>query len=170
MRPDKLLLATGVVLLLLAVACSSDAAPEPTPVPPAATLRSDGIAVLRLVSAAGVRVSLEAEVADDVEERTQGLSMRVSLPPERGMLFVIDRLGPGFWMKDTTIPLSVAFIAPCGQIVHIAHMEPLSLQIHGTPLDYRFGLEVNQGWFERKGIAIGDKVELPPELRPATCV
>jgi uncharacterized membrane protein (UPF0127 family) len=85
------------------------------------------------------------------------------------MLFVIEQRGAGFWMKDTTIPLSVAFIAPCGEIVHIAHMEPLTLQLHSTPLEYRFGLEVNRGWFEAHAIAIGDTVKLPEELRVSGC-
>ena len=166
MTANRLLLSAAVTVLLLCASCGSDAATsEPEP-----ALRPNGTAVLRLVNEAGIGVSLEAEVADEARERETGLSKRDSLPPDAGMLFVLGRSGAGFWMKDTRIPLSVAFIAACGKIVHIAHMEPLSLQVHGTPLDHRFGLEVNQGWFERNGIAVGDTVKLPPELRPATCL
>jgi uncharacterized membrane protein (UPF0127 family) len=74
---------------------------------------------------------------------------------------------PGFWMKDTLIPLSAAFIERCGEIVAIVDMEPQSLQIHNTPREYWFGLETNQGWYGRHTIAVGDSVELPSDLKPA---
>ena len=65
------------------------------------------------------------------------------------MLFVIEQRGPGFWMKDTRIPLTVAFIDACGAILAFTDMEPFSLSLHNTEQPYSFGLEVNQGWFAR---------------------
>ena len=85
------------------------------------------------------------------------------------MLFVIPQRGAGFWMKDTLIPLSVAFLGPCGEIVAIADMEPLSPQLHNPDRPYGFGLEVNQGWFSNHGLGVGDKVVLPDGLKPAGC-
>ncbi|MPZ48784.1 MAG: DUF192 domain-containing protein [Dehalococcoidia bacterium] len=152
-----------MLILLSAVACGSSPGPEEEPC-------ISGETLLCLTNQAGETARLDIELADTNEERTKGLSMRASLPEDTGMLFVIERRGPGFWMKDTTIPLSVAFVAPCGEIVHLADMEPLSLTIHGTPLEYRFGLEVNQGWFATNGISVGDKLELPASLLPEACV
>lgn len=117
----------------------------------------------------GGSVRLKIEVAATPEERQRGLSNRPRLPENAGMLFVIEQRGPGFWMKDTLIPLSVAFIAACGEIVHIADMEPLSLQIHSTDRDYSFGLEVNRGWFERNRIGVGDRVIIPEAYRRPGC-
>ena len=116
---------------------------------------------LTLRSVAGRTATLKVEVADDQAERQVGLSNRESLAPEAGMLFVIEGRGPGFWMKDTSIPLSVAFIGECGQIVALADMEPFSLQVHNTERPYRFGLEVNRGWFAAHGIGAGDTVVIP---------
>jgi uncharacterized membrane protein (UPF0127 family) len=117
----------------------------------------------------GTTVQLRVEVAQTPSELNQGLSNRKSLDAEAGMLFVLPVRGPGFWMEDTYIPLSVAFISKCGDIVDIQDMQPLSEDLHSTQLDYRFGLEVNQGWFARHGVGVGDKVAMPPELRQAGC-
>ena len=156
--------ATQVCFLItvLCFACSSSSN-EPT------EQSESGLPSVTLTNRQGQQAVLQVEIADTPPERERGLSMRESLAANAGMLFVIEERGPGFWMKDTLIPLSVAFIDRCGQIVHIAHMEPLSLQIHGTDRDYRFGLEVNRGWFEQNRIAVGDRVILPPAYRPAGC-
>jgi uncharacterized membrane protein (UPF0127 family) len=151
------LLAALLLVGGLSAACSSggeDAASERT---------------LVLERRQGGSVRLRVEVAATPEERQRGLSNRPSLAENAGMLFIIEQRGPGFWMKDTLIPLSVAFIAACGEIVHIAHMEPLSLQIHSTERDYSFGLEVNQGWFERNRIGVGDRVLIPEAYRRPGC-
>lgn len=124
---------------------------------------------MSIATGASTNAYLEVEIADTEPERNVGLSGRSSLGANDGMLFVIPVRGPGFWMKDTTIPLSVAFIGNCGEIVAIADMQPLSLEIHGTDRAYSFGLEVNQGWFGSHGIDVGDKVNLPSEVRPAGC-
>jgi uncharacterized membrane protein (UPF0127 family) len=118
---------------------------------------------------ANLGVPLRVEVARTQEERARGLSGRKSLEEDAGMLFDIPVRGGGFSMKDTPIPLSVAFISACGEIVDIADLTPMSEELKNSPLTYRFGLEVNQGWFGRHGVSVGDKVSLPPELRQAGC-
>jgi uncharacterized protein len=167
-QPRRHLAATfGVITVILAclllLACSSSGAgsePEPT---------EDTGPRLTLVNRAGKQVSLSLEVALTPEQRQTGLSGRESLPKDAGMLFIFERRSAGFWMKDTLITLSVAFIANCGEIVHIAHMEPLSLQVHNAPGEYHFGLEVNRGWFEDHVIAVGDRVVVPEAYRVAGC-
>lgn len=139
----------------LGLACSSDGS-------------DDGRVQLQLRNAEGETARLRVEIADTAEERQVGLSGRDSLGRDEGMLFVLEqRLG--FWMKDTRIPLSVAFIGACGEILELADMEPLSLVIHNTNRPYEFGLEVNAGWFDAHGIEVGDMVELPENLKPSTC-
>jgi uncharacterized membrane protein (UPF0127 family) len=129
----------------------------------------DGRTPLELVGSTGKVARLRVEIADTPESRATGLSGRSSLDKNAGMLFVFDHTGAGFWMKDTLIPLSVAFISDCGRIVAIADMRPQTLDLHNTQEPHRFGLEVNQGWFESNGIAVGDSVRLPQALRGAGC-
>jgi uncharacterized membrane protein (UPF0127 family) len=124
---------------------------------------------LSILNSRGESVRLSIEIADTAEERNIGLSGRDSLAEDAGMLFVFQQRSNGFWMKDTTIPLSVAFIDTCGEIVAIADMEPLSLELVNPREPYSFGLEVNQGWFRRNAIGVGDQVVLPVGLRPPSC-
>ena len=103
---------------------------------------------------------LSVEIADNGEERAMGLMYRESMPESQGMLFVYDSAEPrSFWMKNTRIPLSIAFIDSNGVIISISDMKPMDT--HGTasagPAQY--ALEVNQGWYTRNGIKVGDKVE-----------
>ena len=156
--PIRLVLA----IILLCTACgSSDAAPDASP--------DDGRTALTVRTIEGETADLRVVIADTAEERETGLSNRDSLGADEGMLFISEeRLG--FWMKDTRIPLSAAFIGECGKIVHIAEMQPLSLEIHNTTEDYAYGLEVNAGWFAAHGIEVGDEVELPSDITPAGCV
>lgn len=116
---------------------------------------------LTILASNGKTASLNVEVADIPAKLDRGLTDRASLAPGEGMLFVIERRGPGFWMKDVTIPLSVAFITACGEIIEIQDLEPLSLDFHDTPQAFRFGLEVSRGWFEANGIRAGDRVLSP---------
>jgi hypothetical protein len=108
---------------------------------------------------------LTVEIADSPEERARGLMFRDSLPADAGMLFVWpgDTLSP-FWMKDTLIPLSIAFIDADGVILHIEDMEPLDETLHVSPKPYRYAVEANQGWFEEHGIEVGDGVTLPENV------
>lgn len=102
---------------------------------------------------------IRVEVADDGARRNQGLMNRDRLPAEQGMLFVYpDEKPRSFWMKNTRIPLSIAYIDGEGQIVSIKDMRPMSTR--GVPSDHpaMYALEVNQGWFDKKGVAAGARV------------
>jgi hypothetical protein len=105
---------------------------------------------------------LAVEIADTPEERQRGLSFRESLAADAGMLFDYGQeTGAAFWMKDTAIPLSIAFIAADGRIVDIQDMEPLSEEMHRSPEPYQWAVEANRGWFAAHGVSMGDEVRLP---------
>jgi uncharacterized membrane protein (UPF0127 family) len=102
---------------------------------------------------------LEVEVAATPAARSRGLMNRKSLPEERGMLFIFPDEQPlSFWMRNTTIPLSIAFASASGRIVRIADLEPLSEALVPSGAPARFALEVNRGWFERHGVSEGDAI------------
>ena len=108
----------------------------------------------------GRELRLEAEVADDPDEKTIGLMGRKELAEGQGMLFVFSRPQPmGFWMKDTLIPLSIAYLNAEGFIREIHDMQPLEENaIPSVFGDLVYALEVPQGWFAKNGIMAGDKV------------
>jgi uncharacterized membrane protein (UPF0127 family) len=107
-------------------------------------------------------VSLAVELARTNEERARGLMGRKSLRDGEGMLFMFERDETlSFWMKDTVIPLSIAFIASDGRITEIRDMRPLDLSAVQSRRSVRYALEVPQGWFERTGIRTGDVLQLP---------
>jgi len=89
------------------------------------------------------------------------LMFRQHLPPDVGMLFVFEYEGfHSFWMKNTFIPLDIAFINSEGEIVDIQQMEPLNdVKTYVPPTPIQYALEMNQGWFKKYGIQVGDKVE-----------
>ena len=107
---------------------------------------------------AGMHV-IRAEVADNNSSRAQGLMRRTSLPPNGGMLFVFDEDAIHcMWMKNTLIPLSVAFIDERGAIINIADMQPHSEQSHCAARPARYALEMTQGWFAQRGIRAGARL------------
>lgn len=102
---------------------------------------------------------IEAEVANTNADRATGLMNRPSMPMQRGMLFVFPEAGVQcFWMKNTLIPLSIAFLDDVGKIVQIADMQPQSLDNHCSAKPVRFALEMNAGWFRSRGLAPGMKI------------
>ncbi len=102
---------------------------------------------------------IRAEVVSDPASRAQGLMHRKSLPQNGGMLFIFDELAIHcMWMKNTLIPLSVAFIDDAGRIVNIADMEPHSEASHCAAGPVRHALEMNRGWFAAKGIKPGSRL------------
>ena len=102
---------------------------------------------------------IRAEVAADMSSRSQGLMHRKSLAPNAGMLFVFDQAAPHcMWMKNTYIPLSVAFIDAQGVIINIADMQPHSEQSHCAARPAVYALEMTQGWFAQRGIKPGAKL------------
>ena len=110
---------------------------------------------------------LKVEVAADEPQRMQGLMHRKSMGKEEGMLFIFDE--PAYhsmWMKNTLIPLSVAFIDRDGVILNILDMEPQTLDSHMAAGPAVYALETNKGWFAAKKIKAGDKVTgLPKATR-----
>jgi uncharacterized membrane protein (UPF0127 family) len=107
----------------------------------------------------GAPVSIRAEIARTDDERARGLMNRKELPDGEGMLFVFDRDQIlSFWMKDTLIPLSIAYISSDGRILEIHDMKPRDLSPIRSNRSLRYALEVPQGWFSRTGIALGDRV------------
>jgi hypothetical protein len=126
-------------------------------------------ATVVLTDERGSHEELTVELARTAEERSRGLMFREELPEDQGMLFVFPNdTMTGFWMKDTLISLSIAFIAADGVILDVQEMEPLSTVLHRSPSPYRYALEVNQGWFGRHGLGTGVRVELPEAVIAAT--
>ena len=107
---------------------------------------------------------LVAEVARTPDQLTVGLMNRFSLKPDHGMLFVYERNEPlSFWMRNTYIPLSIAFIAPDGRIINIEDMKPQSDQTHWSRGPAMYALEMKKGWFAERGIGPGAVVKgIPP--------
>jgi len=105
--------------------------------------------------------TVTAELATTEVERARGLMFRSALPEGAGMLFVFDKDDRlGFWMKNTKLPLSIAYIASDGTIRQISDMAPESLATVSSERSVRYALEVPQGWFGRAGVAVGDAVDL----------
>jgi uncharacterized membrane protein (UPF0127 family) len=114
---------------------------------------------------AGMHV-IRAEVAQTAEEHSIGLMFRTSMPTNDGMLFIFDRPGQQcFWMKNTLLPLSVAFVADDGSITNIEAMKPQTLDSHCSTKEVRYVLEMNDGWFARRGIKPGMKLQGGPFKR-----
>ena len=109
---------------------------------------------------------IRAEMVQTEEEKARGLMFRESLGKDEGMLFVYDREEIlTFWMKNTPLPLSIAFLDQRGKIVDIQDMDPFSLRTHASTLPARYALEMNQGWFKRNGIGVGDVVSIPAAIK-----
>ena len=105
---------------------------------------------------------IRVEVAQSEEEKVRGLMFRESLGIDEGMFFSFQREEIlTFWMKNTPIPLSIAFIDQKGRIVDIQDMEPFSLRTHASAFPARYALEMKQGWFKRNGVRVGDVVIFP---------
>jgi uncharacterized membrane protein (UPF0127 family) len=103
---------------------------------------------------------IKVEVAKTPQERGKGLMGRPHLGKDEGMLFIFETEDyHGFWMKDTLIPLSIAFIDREGYIVMITDMKPLTLETHPPPKPILYTLEMNKGWFSAHGIKAGDIVK-----------
>jgi uncharacterized membrane protein (UPF0127 family) len=102
---------------------------------------------------------IEAEVANTEPSREEGLMFRRRLGPNRGMLFVFPQVAQHcMWMRNTYIPLSVAFIDDRGSIINIAEMQPQTETNHCAVRPARFALEMGAGWFSQRGIAPGQKL------------
>jgi len=108
---------------------------------------------------------LSVELAVTPEERARGLMYRESLADDRGMLFVFEYSGRwGFWMKNTLIPLSIAFLDHEGNVVNIEDMQPHDTTVTMPKGEILYALEVNLGWFARHGIRPGSRIALPEQV------
>jgi uncharacterized protein len=149
----------GAMLLLISAlltACSGDDdVGQPSPPKPETSV---------VIRTAGGPVELDVELADTAAERATGLMGRESIGPHDGMVFTFGEPTDGtFWMKNTLIPLSIAFWDEDGRIVAIIDMEPCEADpcpTYGPGVPYVGALEVEQGAFEELGVEPGDRVEL----------
>jgi uncharacterized membrane protein (UPF0127 family) len=121
-----------------------------------AVLAASSMPIIPLTLGSG---SLEVEVASDQSQRAQGLMYRTAMASNQGMLFVYP--APAYfcmWMKNTMIPLSVAFIDAQGRVINIAEMKPQTQTNHCTERNATYALEVNQGWFAKHGVQSGTQI------------
>ena len=116
----------------------------------------------RVALSAGMH-QISAQVALTPEQREIGLMFRKDMPQHEGMIFVFDQPSKRcFWMKNTLLPLTAAFVADDGTIVNLVDMKPQSLDPHCSDKPVRYVLEMNQGWFAKKGIKAGSKLQGAP--------
>ncbi len=112
----------------------------------------------RVKLAAGMHL-IDAQVALSPEQRQIGLMFRRDMPQHEGMLFVFEQASTQcFWMKNTLLPLTAAFVADDGTIVNLADMKPQTTDSHCSTQPVRYVLEMNQGWFAKKSIKAGFKL------------
>jgi hypothetical protein len=111
---------------------------------------------------AGMHV-IRAEVALTPAQRASGLMFRREMGASEGMFFAFPYPGPQcFWMRNTVLPLTIAFVDDDGTIVELADMQPLDERNHCSSRPVRYALEMNQGWFAKRGIKPGFKLKGPP--------
>jgi hypothetical protein len=102
---------------------------------------------------------IDTQLALTPQQRSTGLMYRAEMPQHEGMLFVFEAPSVQcFWMKNTLLPLTAAFVADDGTIVNLADMKPQTTDSHCSTKPVRFVLEMNQGWFARKGLKAGFKL------------
>jgi len=112
----------------------------------------------RIKLSAGMHL-IDTQVAATPEQRSTGLMFRRDMPQSEGMLFVFEQASQQcFWMKNTVLPLTAAFVADDGTIVNLANMKPQTTDSHCSTQPVRYVLEMNQGWFGKKGIKAGFKL------------
>jgi uncharacterized membrane protein (UPF0127 family) len=158
-----------VLLALLVAGCggsvSDSAAPSGGGEPNGAeTTTASELRTVTIDSSKGEEVEVRVEIANSPHEQARGLMGRTALAEDRGMLFVFpDEEMRSFWMRNTLIPLSIAFMDSEGHIVDLQDMKPLD----DNPPQYvsaepaRYALEVNRGFFEERGVEVGDSADLP---------
>lgn len=137
-----------LVFLLVGLTSGNFAASQPSPVQP--------MPIKTLT--AGMHL-IQAEVAATDASRTRGLMFRKELAPNHGMLFVFEQPNVQcFWMRNTLLALSIAFIKDDGSITNIADMQPMTENSHCSTEPVRYTLEMEQGWFAKRGIKAGSKI------------
>ena len=151
----NLRIASLILALILLASCSARAEGSPDiskPNPP-----------LKTVTLESGNQRLLVELAMTEQERNRGLMYRKTLEDGKGMLFVFEydqKLA--FWMKNTSLPLSLAYLASDGTVLQILDLVPFSLEGRPSTRSARYALEVPQGWFDRTGLKVGDRFVIPP--------
>jgi uncharacterized protein len=155
-----MLLRPALLLLVLLAATGCDDETDPVSGLPRGTV---------VIGTGRDAVMVDVEIAETYEAKVRGLMGRESLPPGAGMVFLAaatwpkDSTDSGFWMKDTLIPLSIAFWDEEGRILTMLDMEPCeseSCPTYDPGVEWTHALEVNQGFFEEHGVELGDPVQL----------
>ena len=130
------------------------------PASPASTSAALASRVIFQPAGGGKEVALPVEVARTDPEKARGLMYRTQLGADAGMIFIWQQpVQDGFWMKNTPLPLSVAFVTTDGIIEDIQDMVPYTTQVHMPPGPYIYAVEANRGWFSGNGIKTGDSAE-----------
>lgn len=150
--------AAVVATVLVAPACAQNTATYSVASPATPSLQMEQMAQTNLPRTQ-LRVGkarMEVQIASTAHQLQTGLMHRREMPADEGMLFVFPQAGVQcFWMKNTLLPLTAAFVAADGTIVNLADMQPLSEQNHCSAQPVPYVLEMHQGWFKRKGIRSG---------------
>ena len=158
-----MVLAILCAAIILAPACGGDKQ-EPNSDGSAAVSEAGFLQKTAIIETSDEPVMLTVEVAETDEDRAQGLMGRTSLPDDHGMVFIFfeEHLG-GFWMKDTLIPLSIAFFGQDGEILEILDMTPCKSDpcpSYDPDVPYWGALEVNRGAFDDWGVSVGDRIRM----------
>ena len=156
-RKNKLfsMLAAIAMIAILVSSCSAQSAKDqdlnkPNPQLKTVTLKAGD-------------VGLKVEVAATENQRNRGLMFRKNLADGKGMIFVFDTdQKVAFWMRNTSLPLSLAYLGSDGTILQILDLVPFSEEPRSSERSVRYGLEVPQGWYAKVGLKVGDKFEIPP--------
>lgn len=123
-----------------------------------ASAQSPQMDLPRVKLAAGM-YQIDVQLAESPEQQQTGLMFRQEMPAQEGMLFIFERPSRQcFWMKNTLLPLTAAFVADDGRIVNLADMKPQTTDSHCSEEPVRYVLEMNQGWFDKKNIRKGFKL------------
>ena len=114
---------------------------------------------LRRIDLTAGMYRIDTQLAQTPQQREIGLMFRKEMPQQEGMLFIFEVPGVQcFWMRNTILPLTAAFVADDGTIVNLADMKPMSEDSHCSSKPVRYVLEMNQGWFDKRGIKAGAKL------------
>ena len=149
----------GKVFQILASALALAALLSP---PCASAQEAPQMNLQRVKLSAGMHL-IDAQVALTAEQRQIGLMFRKEMPHQEGMILVFEQPSQQcFWMKNTLLPLTAAFVADDGTIVNLADMKPQTTDPHCSAKPVRYVLEMNKGWFAQKGIKAGSKLGGPP--------
>ncbi len=146
----------------LAAACGENAGSGQTRSDSSSAPSSSELRTIAIESSGGAEVEVRAEIADGLLERYAGLRGRERLAERRGMLFVFSNEEQrSFTMEDTLIPLSIAFMDSRGRIVDIQDMKPRTQGPYSSAKPAQYALEVNRGFFEERGVEVGNQAKLP---------